>query len=69
MAFDDLILVQGAGGLFGRYVAQELVKRGAKVRGLVHHDAAEAVARSVGVTDIARADLRDGFRETLRRYL
>jgi uncharacterized protein YbjT (DUF2867 family) len=67
MAFDDLILVQGAGGLFGRYVAQDLVKMGAKVRGLVHHDAAEAVARSVGVSDIARADLRD--EDAVRRAL
>jgi uncharacterized protein YbjT (DUF2867 family) len=55
----DLILVFGAGGLFGRYIAPELLKRGANVRGMVHHDQGEAVARSTGITDIARADLRD----------
>ncbi|MFZ2982535.1 MAG: NmrA family NAD(P)-binding protein, partial [Sphingobium sp.] len=53
------ILVVGAGGHFGRYIAPELLKRGAKVRAMVHHDQAAAVARSTGVTDIARADLRD----------
>ncbi len=56
---DKPILVVGAGGHFGRYIAPELFKRGAKVRGLVHHDQAEAVARSTGITDIARADLND----------
>lgn len=57
---DKPILVVGAGGHFGRYIAPELFKRGAKnVRGLVHHDQAEAVARSTGVTDIVRADLND----------
>ncbi len=53
------ILVIGAGGHFGRFVAPEVLKRGAQVRGLVHHDAAEAVARATGITDIARANLRD----------
>jgi uncharacterized protein YbjT (DUF2867 family) len=59
MSDDNLILVSGAGGLFGRYVAPELLKRGAKVRGMVHHDQGEAVARGTGLTDIVRADLRD----------
>jgi uncharacterized protein YbjT (DUF2867 family) len=67
MSFDKKILVVGAGGLFGRYVAPELIARSAKVRGLVHHDRAEAVARSTGITDIARADLRD--EEAVRRAL
>lgn len=53
------ILVIGAGGHFGRFVAPELIARGAAVRGMVHHDQAEGVARASGVTDIARADLRD----------
>ena len=64
---DKPILVCGAGGHFGRYIAPELIKRGAIVRGLVHHDQAEAVARSTGVTDIARADLRDA--DAVRRAL
>ena len=59
MSFDKKILVVGAGGLFGRYVAPELIARSAAVRGLIHHDRAEAVARSTGITDIARANLRD----------
>jgi uncharacterized protein YbjT (DUF2867 family) len=61
------ILVVGAGGLFGRYVAPELIVKSARVRGLVHHDRAEAVARSTGVTDIVRADLRD--EKAVRRAL
>lgn len=56
---DKPILVVGAGGHFGRYVAPQLIARGAQVRAMVHHDRAEAVARSTGLTDIARADLRD----------
>jgi len=67
MSFGKTILVVGAGGLFGRYVAPELIARSAQVRGLVHHDRAEAVARSTGVTDIARADLRD--EKAVRRAL
>jgi uncharacterized protein YbjT (DUF2867 family) len=59
MSLHKPILVVGAGGLFGRHIAPELIARSARVRGLVHHDRAEAVARSTGVTDIARADLRD----------
>lgn len=59
MSKDKPILVVGAGGHFGRYVAPELLKRGADVRAMVHHDRAEAVARATGVTDITRADLRD----------
>lgn len=68
MPQEKLILVTGAGGHFGRYVAPELLRRGARVRGLVHHDRAEAVARSTGVTDIARADLHDetAVREALK---
>jgi len=59
MPFHRPILVFGAGGLFGRYVAAELTARGAKVRGMVHHAAGEAVARDNGVDDIVWADLRD----------
>jgi uncharacterized protein YbjT (DUF2867 family) len=59
MTHDPSILVVGAGGHFGRYVAAELVARGAKARAMVHHDQAEAVTRSTGIVDIARADLRD----------
>jgi uncharacterized protein YbjT (DUF2867 family) len=67
MPFDETLLVVGAGGLFGRYVAPELIARSARVRGLVHHDRAEAVARSTGVTEIVRADLRD--EKSIRRAL
>jgi len=67
MSFGKSILVVGAGGVFGRYVAPELIARSARVRGLVHHDRAEAVARATGVTDIARADLRD--EKAVRRAL
>lgn len=68
MVKDKPILVIGAGGHFGRYIAPELLARGAQVRAMVHHDRAEAVARATGVTDIARADLRDeaAVREALR---
>ncbi len=68
MVKDKPILVIGAGGHFGRYVAPELLARGAQVRAMVHHDRAEAVARATGVTDIVRADLRDeaAVREALR---
>jgi uncharacterized protein YbjT (DUF2867 family) len=59
MSAHQTILVVGAGGLFARYVAPELLARGAKVRGMVHHAAGEAVARASGVTDIVHADLRD----------
>lgn len=59
MPVDKPILVMGAGGHFGRFIAPQLIKRGATVRGMVHHDQAEAIARSTGVKDIARADLRD----------
>lgn len=59
MFTDNLILVFGAGGLFGRFVAPALLKKHARVRGMVHHDQGEAVARSTGLTDIVRADLRD----------
>jgi uncharacterized protein YbjT (DUF2867 family) len=56
---DKPIVVFGAGGLFGRYVSPELAKRGAHVRGVVHHEAGEAVARAMGVNDVVYADLRD----------
>lgn len=67
MPFREPILAFGAGGLFGRYVAAELVARGAKVRGMVHHAAGEAVARASGVDDVVSADLRDvaALREAL----
>ena len=64
---DKPILVFGAGGLFGRYVAPELLARGARVRGAVHHERGEAVARVAGVTDIVYADLRD--EDALKRAL
>jgi uncharacterized protein YbjT (DUF2867 family) len=53
------ILVFGAGGTFARHIAPELIRHGACVRGVVHSDAGEAVARSCGVNDIVRADLHD----------
>lgn len=67
MADRKPVLVIGAGGHFGRYVAPELLARGASVRAAVHHARAEAVARSTGVTDVVMADLRDkaALREAL----
>lgn len=59
MSQEKTILVIGAGGHFGRYVAPELIARGASVRAMVHHDRAETIARSTGVTDFVRGDLRD----------
>ena len=53
-------LVIGAGGHFGRYVAPELMKRGAQVRGLVHHAAGESVARDA-FSGIHRFYSRYGF--------
>lgn len=61
------ILVFGAGGTFARHVAPELMRRGASVRGVVHSDTGEAVARACGVNDIVRADLHD--ENSLRRVL
>lgn len=67
MSDEDPILVFGAGGLFGSYVVPELIKRGGKVRGAVHHEAGAAVARANGASEIAMADLRD--EPALRRAL
>ena len=61
------ILVFGAGGTFARHIAPALMARGARVRGVVHNDAGEDVARSCGVDDIVRADLHD--EHSLRRVL
>ncbi|MBP8672194.1 MAG: NmrA family NAD(P)-binding protein [Sphingobium sp.] len=53
------VLIIGAGGMFGRHVAPEVIARGGEVRGLVRHAAGKGVARAAGVKDIVVADLRD----------
>ncbi len=54
-----LILSIGADGRFAGLVIPELVRRGARVRGLVHKAENAEQARANGVTEVAVADLRD----------
>src|SRR5437588_7037074 len=59
MTTGKLILSTGANGRFASLVIPELVKRGARVRGLVHRPDKAAEARSLGASEVAVADLRD----------
>ena len=54
-----LILSVGADGRFAGMVVPELVQRGARVRGLVHHAENADKARAAGVAEIAVGDLHD----------
>lgn len=54
-----LILSVGADGRFAGMVVPELVRRGARVRGLVHQAENADKARANGATEVAVADLHD----------
>src|SRR5437763_939657 len=54
-----LILSTGANGRFAGLVIPELVKQGARVRGLVHKSEKVDEARARGATEVAVGDLRD----------
>lgn len=54
-----LILSVGADGQFAGLVVPELIRRGARVRGLVHTAKNEDKARANGATEIVVGDLRD----------
>lgn len=53
------VLAVGASGKFAGLVLPELVKRGAKVRGLVRDSKEEGTVRQHGAAEVAVADLRD----------
>lgn len=59
MKAEPVILAVGANGRFAGLVVPELVRRGARVRGMVRKPEAVERARSHGATEIAIADLRD----------
>ncbi len=54
-----LILSVGADGKFAGMVVPELVRRGARVRGLVHQAENADKARAAGAQEVAVGDLRD----------
>ncbi len=56
---DQTILAVGADGKFAGLVVPALVKRGVKVRGLVHTADKASMMREIGVAEIAVGDLRD----------
>lgn len=62
-----VVLVVGATGKFARMIVPELRRRNVVVRALVRDEAGAAVARSLGVTEIALGDLRDA--ESLTRAM
>jgi uncharacterized protein YbjT (DUF2867 family) len=56
---DQTILAVGADGKFAGLVVPALVKRGVKVRGLVHTADKASMTREIGVAEIAVGDIRD----------
>ncbi|MEE8120866.1 MAG: NmrA family NAD(P)-binding protein [Anaerolineales bacterium] len=54
-----MILVTGAAGKTGRYVIQELVEKGARVRALVHHKEYIERVEEIGAVEVVHGDLRD----------
>lgn len=64
---DPLILSTGANGRFAGLVVPELVKRGCRVRGLVHDRDKIPEARARGAQEVVLADLREP--ESLERAL
>jgi uncharacterized protein YbjT (DUF2867 family) len=59
MKAEPLILAVGANGRFAGLVMPELLRRGARVRGMVREPGSGEKARSHGATEIEVADLRD----------
>ena len=59
MTQSKLILSIGANGRFASLVIPELVKRGVRVRGLVHRPESAEEARSRGAAEVAVGDLHD----------
>ena len=55
----SLILSVGADGRFAGLIVPELIRRGARVRGLVHQAENVDKARANGATEVAVADLHD----------
>lgn len=53
------VLVVGASGRSGGYVATELARRGITVRALVRNETAPQAVRANGASEIANGDLRD----------
>lgn len=53
------VLVVGASGRSGGYVAAELARRGVTVRALVRNEAAAQAARTNGASEVVNGDLRD----------
>ena len=56
---NDLILAVGASGDFAGLVVPELARRGARVRGLVHHEKEREAALKNGAAEVAIGDLTD----------
>ena len=54
-----MILVTGAAGKTGRYVIQELVEKGARIRALVHHREYIEGVEEIGAVEVIHGDLRD----------
>jgi NAD(P)H dehydrogenase (quinone) len=53
-----MILITGAGGKTGKAVIRRLVKRGAKIRALVHHVNQQAELIAMGLNDVVCGDMR-----------
>ena len=54
-----MILVTGAAGKTGRYVIQELVEKGARIRALVHHREYIERVEEIGAFEVIHGDLSD----------
>ena len=54
-----MILVTGAAGKTGRYVIQELVEKGARIRALVHRRENIERVEEIGALEVVHGDLRD----------
>ncbi len=54
-----MILVTGAAGKTGRYVIQELVGKGKRIRALVHHGEYIERVEEIGAIEVIHGDMRD----------
>jgi uncharacterized protein YbjT (DUF2867 family) len=54
-----MILVTGAAGKTGRYVIQELVEKGVRIRALVHRKEHIERVEEIGAAEVVHGDLRD----------